>query len=474
MAYDVVVFGAGIGGLTVAALLAKRGLSTCILERQSQVGGCIARVEYSGMEFEPGMGLYTGWEHGGIYERLFGDLGIDTPKTEVIPSDYVVRLPNDQDIRLKRDDTEFFEELRKAFPECAEAAVDFYSDINTMNDRPANSGRLVKSLRKLWTVDETAAQSKVSALAQKTSDRFQRFIDAQLSAFANTPIDRCSIVAASRALRLPRSQLYSIEGGISSFAERLAGSIKSFGSVVRLNSPVLRLAFSESGEPIGVQLLSGETVLAKRAIISNLTIWDTFGKLVGLNKTPSAIKSTLNKVQAAGVFVVYAAIDSPILKRLPGRNFLVANAESHQDENLSGEIAVTIREANRDGLCAATLKSGTEVASWFAFQESEAEYEQRDQAALETFWSKLHAAVPEFGSGIEVIETANPRTYYDLTRRKLGMVLGREASTINEQLLKEVEIPVSNVFMVGDTIAPCAQLNSLVESAFQLVARLTK
>ena len=31
---------------------------------------------------------------------------------------------------------------------------------------------------------------------------------------------------------------------------------------------------------------------------------------------------------------------------------------------------------------------------------------------------------PNSAADIEVIETANPRTYYDLTRRKLGMVLG--------------------------------------------------
>jgi phytoene dehydrogenase-like protein len=58
MAYDVVVVGAGIGGLTVAALLAKRGVNTCVLERQSQVGGCIGRVEFSGYDFDPGMGQY--------------------------------------------------------------------------------------------------------------------------------------------------------------------------------------------------------------------------------------------------------------------------------------------------------------------------------------------------------------------------------------------------------------------------------
>ena len=69
--YDVVVVGSGIGGLTVAALLSARGMNVCLLERQSQVGGCIARVEFSGHDFEPGMGLYTSFGPGGVYQKVF-------------------------------------------------------------------------------------------------------------------------------------------------------------------------------------------------------------------------------------------------------------------------------------------------------------------------------------------------------------------------------------------------------------------
>ncbi|HZZ75284.1 MAG TPA: FAD-dependent oxidoreductase, partial [Puia sp.] len=40
--YDVIVIGAGIGGLTAAALLSRAGLSVCVLEKEPRVGGYLA------------------------------------------------------------------------------------------------------------------------------------------------------------------------------------------------------------------------------------------------------------------------------------------------------------------------------------------------------------------------------------------------------------------------------------------------
>src|SRR5829696_7565995 len=96
--YDVVVVGGGIGGLTVAALLSARGFSTCLLERQSQVGGCIGRVEFSGHDFEPGMGIYTSFGAGETYEKLFSKLPVDVPQTSLITSPYIVRNRDGSDV----------------------------------------------------------------------------------------------------------------------------------------------------------------------------------------------------------------------------------------------------------------------------------------------------------------------------------------------------------------------------------------
>jgi hypothetical protein len=74
----------------------------------------------------------------------------------------------------------------------------------------------------------------------------------------------------------------------------------------------------------------------------------------------------------------------------------------------------------------------------------------------------LHAALPELGGDIEVIETANPRTYYDQTRRKLGMVMGVEGEAAGHRTL------LPNVFMVGDTVSATASLSAVAETALSV------
>jgi len=483
--YDVVVVGGGIGGLTTAALLSARGVNTCLLERQSHAGGCIANIEFSGFDFEPGMGLYTSWGAGEIYDQIFAELPATRPQAMLIDSDYVIRF--DSDITLKKEALSFDEQLREAFPDCAQAAVDFYQLVIQISQASflrassvRSSGFLSKAFKRLRPEsqlpdDLVAAETRTAlSFASDTSPRFQRFIDAQLQAFLNTSIDRCPFLQACNALNLPRSDLYSIGGGISALADALAQAIRLTGSVVRLNTPVLRLAYDDKGTAVGVDLLSGERVLARHAIISNLTIWDTYGKLVGLNRTPSTIKTELAKLETRGAYVVYAAVEESAAARLPARNFLVALEKDFVDVNISDEITFSLGQQSVEGKRPATIKVATDVSPWFSFQTSEEDYEERDQQTLEAVWARLHSAVPELGAGIEVIETASPRTYYDQTRRKLGMVMGLEEPHRFAGLENPHETSIQNLFIVGDTVTPLFGISAVTRSAFELANQLTK
>jgi phytoene dehydrogenase-like protein len=342
-----------------------------------------------------------------------------------------VRLADGTDVKLTSDES-FFAGLSSTFPECTDNAVAFYRNA---------------------TPESLAA----------TSPRFQSFIEIQLQAFLHSSIEQCGFSSAAAALNRVRGPLYEISGGPATLAERLAESIKRSGGAVRLNTPVLRLAYDESGRASGVDLLSGETVVARKAIVSNLTIWDTYGKLVGLNRTPPEIKKILNTIHGTGAYVVYTTVEDSAISRLPSSRLLAATQPVTDDDNSFNEFTLAIHGGT------ATLKSVTDVNEWFTFHASEEDFEESDQAALEHFWTKLHAALPELGSGIEIIETANPRTYYDQTRRKLGMVMGLPSAQIPSPLTV-----IPNLFIISDTTTPLPTLDSVAVAAHSLANQLKK
>ena len=70
--YDVVVIGAGMGGLCSAALLTSSGYATLVVDKLPFVGGRASSVKYKGFTLPTGA-LYV--ETGGVVEKLFKEVG---------------------------------------------------------------------------------------------------------------------------------------------------------------------------------------------------------------------------------------------------------------------------------------------------------------------------------------------------------------------------------------------------------------
>jgi phytoene dehydrogenase-like protein len=459
MNYEVVVVGGGIGGLTTAALLSARGVSVCLLERQSRQGGCVANFEHLGYAFEPTTGLYAGWEPGGLYERIFAELPVGPPAVDRLSPVYVVRLPDHSEVAVT-DNVEHFEEnLRLAFPECPESAIAFYQLLSQID-----SAR-----------DKAAASKPAAGYLRDPSLRFRRFIDAQLQTFTQSSSDHCSIQDAAEALTTPRRGMWAIRGGAQSLADALSESLKKSGGSLRLNCPVLRLAYDSDGLPVGVDLLSGERVTATRAIVSNLTVWDTYGKLIGLSRTPPSISAQLRRMQSWGAYLLFLSMDRSAITRLNSSRIL-SLTDWQEGQVYSPELAQFVFAAAPhasapDGKLAITVSTFTNAAEWFAFHEDETAHEEQDQATLESVWARLHAAMPELGDSIEVIESATPRTFYENTRRKLGMV-GRPHGSLQTNLSPGQTV-FPNVFVVGDTNCSGPGLAGVSRAALDLTAVLT-
>lgn len=519
MNYEVVVVGAGLGGLTVAALLAARGVSVCVVERASQAGGCVAAFEKFGYAFEPTAGLYSGWGRGETHARLFAELSVAPPVARRLSPAYVVRLDDGAQVRVGlQDEDEATDELRAAFPECPAPALDFYDELRRLADADdaaraqashrrqashnvARTRAWLRGLtggrrdvdRMMGTAHEELNAAREELVASRLTDaspRFRRFVDAQLQLFASCASRECSLLDAARALAPVRRGLYALAGGAQSHADALVESIRRSGGTMRFDATALRLAYDAAGGVRGVELLSSETVGASRAVVSNLTAWDTYGKLVGAGRTPADVRARLKNLRAWGAYLVLVGMNEETASRLPAERMILLNddADGESDAGSStshssstDRLSSTVRPSSTsatsllpfdaarsmfalgvapasearapEGKRAVTLAAFADAAEWFAYHEDESEHETQDARALEFWWERLHRALPQIADGAEVIETLTPRTYYEQTRRRLGSVWGlaRTPESSHGTFSHRTHLP--KLFMVGDTVA---------------------
>ena len=129
--YDVVVIGAGNGGLTAALSLAKKGCRVLMLERHNVPGGCATSFIRGRFEFEVALhqlsGMGTEAQPGPLRAAL-GKLGVlDKVEFVEMKNLYRITLPGTLDLTLKADRSEIVRVLKERFP--AEAAnIDRFFD----------------------------------------------------------------------------------------------------------------------------------------------------------------------------------------------------------------------------------------------------------------------------------------------------------------------------------------------------------
>ncbi|PLZ77976.1 FAD-dependent oxidoreductase, partial [Fischerella thermalis] len=113
----VIIIGAGIGGLTAGALLARRGYSVLILDQALVPGGCASTFKRKGFTFDVGATQVAGLEPGGIHYRIFSELEIDLPPATPCDPACAVFLPGENTpINVWRDPQKWQEERQRQFP----------------------------------------------------------------------------------------------------------------------------------------------------------------------------------------------------------------------------------------------------------------------------------------------------------------------------------------------------------------------
>lgn len=74
--FDFAIIGAGIGGLTTAAILSKEGYKVALIEQNNYVGGNLSTFKRQGVTFDTGVHYTGGFDDGELFDNLFKYLGI--------------------------------------------------------------------------------------------------------------------------------------------------------------------------------------------------------------------------------------------------------------------------------------------------------------------------------------------------------------------------------------------------------------
>lgn len=130
--YDVVVIGAGVSGLTSAALLSKAGLSVLVLERDSRPGGYLAGFRRRHFRFDSAIHWLNQMGENGLGSKIFNFIGSDYPKSP--PQHKIRRMLSDSiDYLLTDNPDKLMEAFIRDFPEDERGIRWFFSDARQLS-----------------------------------------------------------------------------------------------------------------------------------------------------------------------------------------------------------------------------------------------------------------------------------------------------------------------------------------------------
>jgi hypothetical protein len=249
--YDLAVVGAGLGGLAAAALAARQGKKTIVLEPGDSIGGALGVSEMSGFVFYPGPALSFGFERGATLQKLSESLGISLHASAPSPC-YQVALP-DRRISIYAEQGETLEELRREFPSEIDGIARFYRDLRT---------EAVKITKNRFSAYLSRWKTSGGFIRKyRFSGAFMAFLDVQSYYFFHQRITDISLVSL---ITLCDTAPFMVHGGFRKIGEQMVDVLLKNRGEIRYNAPLSNIDFRK-GHAAGFStpqgLLEAETVL---------------------------------------------------------------------------------------------------------------------------------------------------------------------------------------------------------------------
>jgi all-trans-retinol 13,14-reductase len=429
MEYDVIIIGAGLGGLTSGAKLAREGKKVLLIEQHSQPGGCATTFRRRDFTLEVGLHEMDGPSPRDMKTRIFNELEV-TGNIEFLKVPEFYHFVSDRlEITIPHDPSEAKNILKEKFPEETAGIDAFFTQILNPKRKPADNEQLI---------DISLGEFLDSIIK---NDDLKLVLLGNLGYFHDDPFSISLTYYSVAQGSYFNGGASFIRGGSQKLSDHLSEYIKNHGGEVLLN----HLA---TGFVIENNRLSGVVFKSKRdsasgllrayadEIIANAAIPNIAELLPGVYGE-RLMKGIQNQKPGASLLTVYFGFKNS-LKKLGHKHYSTfvfnGSIKNQSDilrnnmEDYSSRSYTFVDYGQIDSALATPGKSVGALCCIDYLKDwetlSNEQYRNRKEEVAKIFINRLEKLIPGISVEIEYYEVGTPRTIKRYTLNPGGAVYG--------------------------------------------------
>ena len=298
--YDAVVIGGGIGGLTCAVLLAKKGVRVAVFEKEDRPGGYCSSFLVDGYTFDACVDSIGGLRKGEPLRRIVEeDLGIWNKLNFIELNPLRRNIFPDMTIDVPADVTQYKDTLKMVFPAERDGIDKTFS---TMDKIYTSSLQVMCGTGDLSLPYDFMDISFYDLLSSFISDEKLKSVLSTYCPFLGLPADEASAISVSNILmHYVKGGSFRIRGGFQKLSNALVDELRSYGGEFFITEEVVRI-LCDKINAIGIITKKNRKVRAEH-IISNIDV-KTAIRLMGDCVVDKERVNKIEKMKVSGSFVM--------------------------------------------------------------------------------------------------------------------------------------------------------------------------
>ena len=258
-----IIIGSGLGGLSTGVILAKNGYEVTILERASQVGGCLQCFTRDGVKFETGMHFIGSLDDDQVLSHYFNYLEIKDKIqfNRLDPQAYDVVSLQGERFAFPNGREAFVEQFAQRFPSQREN-LERYCDLVEQVASLSPFRDLQHSVDENRFIDDKLLYQSLSEVIEQTitDPLLREVLVGNLSLYAAQK-DKTPFATHAFIFDFYNKSAFRIVGGSDAIVKALREVLEQYGGTILTRHKVSRILV-EGKKATGVMTENGETFTA--------------------------------------------------------------------------------------------------------------------------------------------------------------------------------------------------------------------